>query len=49
MTSREAAGEQATPEETGFWEGAGFALDVAARELLALVQHEEQEAKKEET
>jgi len=29
-----------TPEEENFWEGAAFSLDVAARELTALISME---------
>jgi hypothetical protein len=36
-TSRQNAAEQPTPEEETFWEGAAFSLDIAARELTALI------------
>lgn len=44
-TSRENAAEQSTPEEENFWEGAAFSLDVAARELTALISWEMQDEK----
>jgi len=39
-TSRQTAAEQPSSEEENFWEGAAFSLDIAARELTALISKE---------
>jgi len=48
-SSRQNAAEQPTPEEENFWEGAAFSLDVAARELTALISMEIQSEDANET